>query len=105
MFDIGQLAVKPGAQALYGYGVIERRGSQQLDADMVGEHVSERQAQLSIAIERRFGAGNLGTVQADFTAVFVGLDVGCTGANDEVARLVGVRRDRGCEGKRGKRCA
>ncbi len=102
MLDIGQLAIQARPEAFDRYGVAERCGGQQLDADVLGQHVGEGQAQLVFAVDSRFGAGDLGTVEAHFAAVFVRLDVRDTGANDKVARLVGVCRDRGGDGKRDK---
>jgi hypothetical protein len=65
---------------------------------MVGQHVSEGQAQLRIAVQRRFGARCLYAIELQVAAVLIGRSGSGTGANDDVASLVGVG------GKRGNEC-
>ncbi|MCY1314641.1 hypothetical protein D9M70_653160 [compost metagenome] len=76
--------------------MLERGGSQQFQTNVVGQHVGECQAQLGIAVQGCLGAGHLGAVELDITAVLVGSGGDGAGTQDEVASLVGVG-NRGCE--------
>ncbi len=75
----------------------ERRGRQQFEADVAGQHIGEVQAQLGIAVQRGAGAGNVGVQCAnpDIAAAFVRVygDGACT--QDDIARLVCIGGRRG----------
>ncbi|MNP65855.1 hypothetical protein D3C76_1614850 [compost metagenome] len=90
MLDVGQLAVQAAAQAFDADGVLERGGGQQLQADVVGEHVGEGQAQLGVAVQGRLGARDFVAVEFQVAATFVGSGGDGTGADDDIACLVGV---------------
>ncbi|MNN64030.1 hypothetical protein D3C81_1794490 [compost metagenome] len=90
LLDVGQLAVQPAAQALDAHGVLERGGRQQLQADVVGEHVGEGQAQLGVAVQGRLGARYLVAIEFQVATAFVRRSGDGAGADDDIARLVGV---------------
>ncbi|MNP44845.1 hypothetical protein D3C76_1387230 [compost metagenome] len=98
MLDVGQLAVQPAAQALDPYFMLERCGGQQLDADVVGEHVGEGQAQLGVAVQSSLGARHLAAIELQVAAALVRCSGDGARAQDHVPRLVGVG-DRGDERK------
>ncbi|MNT39980.1 hypothetical protein D3C72_1762680 [compost metagenome] len=102
LLDVRQLAVQPAAQTFYADGVLERGSCQQLQADVVGEHVGKGQAQLGIAVQGRLGARHLVAVELEVAAALVrgGGDGAC--AQDHVPRLIGVG-GRGGERKGHKR--
>ncbi|MNR22644.1 hypothetical protein D3C85_1396090 [compost metagenome] len=84
--------------------MLERGGGQQLEADVVGQHVGESQTQLGVAVQGCLGAGHLGAVELDVAAVLVGSGSDRTGTQDEVASLVGVG-NRGCKRQSNERGA
>ncbi|MCY1180269.1 hypothetical protein D9M73_207010 [compost metagenome] len=95
MLDVRQLAVQPAntggrIQAAYADSVLEWCCGQQLDTDMVSDHVGEGQAQLGVAVERGLGAGNLRAVKFQFATVFVRSCRCSAGTDDEIAGLVGL---------------
>ncbi|MCY1548400.1 hypothetical protein D9M68_845070 [compost metagenome] len=101
MLDICQFAVQP-AQALDANLVFERRGRQQTDTEVVGQHEGAGQTQLGVAVDGRLAAES-GAVQFEDRAVFLRIDGSGTGAQDDVARLVGLGKGGGqCGGQDGK---
>ena len=63
-----------------------------MNADVVAQHISEVQAQLSVAVQGRLGAGHVGAERThpDVAAAFLRVNGDRAGAYDNVARLVGV---------------
>ena len=79
----------------------ERRCGQQFDTNIVGDHVSEVQAQLCVTVKCRSAAGNLAKYSVvDVTAAFLRINGDCTGTHDDVASLVCLRQWGGnCQGQ------
>ncbi|MNI61370.1 hypothetical protein D3C73_1166390 [compost metagenome] len=80
--------------------MLERRGREQFDTPVVGEHVGEVEAQLRVAAHGRL-ATQIGTAQRaliDLNGGAVGfrVDGDRAGTKDDVTGLVGVG-ERGCE--------
>src|SRR5690606_25530651 len=92
VLDITQL--EP-AQALGADGVFERSGGQQLDTDLVGDHVGEVQTQLGVAVQSGLEARLRSTANFDVAAVFVRIDGHGTGAHDDVASLESLGKGSG----------
>lgn len=60
-------------------------------ANLVGKHVGKVQAQLSVAVERGFGAGNIAqNCMIDIAAVLMRINSNRTSANDDVPGLEGL---------------
>ena len=68
----------------------EGGGCQQLDTDLVGQHVGEVQTQLGVAVYRGLGAGQSGSINLERAAVAIGIDRHRTRTNNDVPRLVSV---------------
>ncbi|MNP72926.1 hypothetical protein D3C76_1695670 [compost metagenome] len=78
--------------------MLERGGGQQFQADVVGEHVGEGQAQLGIAVQCCLGTRDLAAIKFQVAAAFVGGNGDGAGTDDDITRLVGVG-DRGGKGQ------
>lgn len=88
--------------------MLERGGRQQLDTEVVGDHVGEVQAQLGVAahggLATEVGAGQRAAIDLDAGTVGFRIDRDRTGANDDVTGIVGVG-EWGGEGERNERGA
>ncbi len=100
LFHVRQLAIEPRPKTFDRNGVLEGRCRQQLKAHVIGEHVGEGQPQLSVAVQRRFGARDFGAVQLQVPAFFVGRRGSGTRANNKITGLVGVSSEGDTECKR-----
>ena len=102
MFDVGKLTIQARVGARHvtnANGVAERSGGQQLDAQLVGDHVGEVQTQLGIAVQRCAAAGDRAkSCMFDRAAVLTRINRNRTRTNNDVPRLVGVG-ERGSDGQ------
>ena len=70
--------------------MLERGGSQHFNSPVVGQHVRQVQTQLGVAVEGGGSAGLRYTADLDAAAILFRVNSNGTGANDDVARLVGL---------------
>src|SRR5690606_266480 len=98
--DFAQLAIQAGfikylTQTLHMHVMGEGSGGQQLDTDLVGQHVREVQTQLGVAVHGGLGAGQSGSIHFECTTVPIRIHYYRTRSNDDVPRLVGVGKRSG----------
>ena len=103
MLEAAQLAIgciEDGA--LDPHVVLERRCRQQFDAQIVGEHVGEVQAQLGVTAHGRFaaqvGAGEAAAINLDAGGIGLRVDGDGAGTDEDIAGLVGLG-NRGSDGE------
>src|SRR5690606_24174860 len=70
--------------------VAERGGSQQLDTDLVGQHVGKVQTQLGVAVQSGAGTGQRCASQFYCATALTRINSGRAGADDNASGLVGL---------------
>src|SRR5690606_34683556 len=94
VLEAAEFAIKRCAKTFYAHVVAERGGCQQLDTNLVGQHIGEVQTQLGVAVQCGC-AGSCCSADFDSAAIFTRINSNRTSADDNVPRLVGLGQGSG----------